>query len=199
MKVSGWPMKVSVRALFLLPCAALLVAAVPTAHAAPLYSVSGSVWAGQYPDNSNVPVAGSAVYGTTATATFTLTNSSASSLFNFDSSTDSGLTSFLTTGYSPSGLNGDTLTYLTGSSHAGDSIDNDLFQFVGTTALANGTYTLEHDDGFLLYLNGLLVASDPGKNFATATTLCVGTTGCTYNIPTTGDVSRSEEHTSELQ
>jgi hypothetical protein len=138
-----------------------------------------------------VPVAGSAVYGTTATATFTLTNSSASSLFNFDSSTDSGLTSFLTTGYSPSGLNGDTLTYLTGSSHAGDSIDNDLFQFVGTTALANGTYTLEHDDGFLLYLNGVEVVSEPGPTGAATTTLCVGTTGCTYNIASTGGASES--------
>jgi len=183
-------MKHSLRALHLLPCAALLLAVATTAHATN-YSVSGSVWEGGYPDNTNVALSGAPIYSTTATATFTLTNTSASSLLNFDSGSDSGLSSFLTTGYSPSGSNGDSLTYLSGSSHAGDSVDNDLFQFLGTTALANGTYTFEHDDGFALYLNGVLVVDEGGPTAATTTTLCVGTTGCNYNIASTGDAVES--------
>jgi hypothetical protein len=184
-------MKLLVRALSFLPCVALLIAAAPTAHAAP-YMVSGSVWEGGYPDNTNVSLSGAAIYSTTATATFTLSNTSASSLFNFYTPTDTqGLSSFLTSGYNSDTSNGDTLTYLTGASHAGDTTDNDLFQFLGTTSLANGTYTFEHDDGFALYLNGALVVDEGGPTAAATTTLCVGTTGCNYNIASTGGASES--------
>jgi hypothetical protein len=183
-------MKLALRAVIPLSCMVLSLAVASTAHAV-TFSVSGSVWEGGYPDNSNVPVSGSAIYGTTATATFTVTNSVASSLLNFDSGNDSGLTTFLQTGYSPSGPNGDTVTYLSGASHGSDSVDNDLFQFIGTTSLANGTYTFEHDDGFLLYLNGVEVVSEPGETAAATTTLCVGTTGCTYNIASTGGAVES--------
>jgi hypothetical protein len=101
----------------------------------------------------------------------------------------------LTSAYSSGNPNGDTLTYLAGgtkgSSAANDSIDDDLFKFTGTTALANGTYDFEHDDGLLLYLNGVLVVNEGGPTAAAETTLCVGTTGCDYNIATTGDVAES--------
>jgi len=189
-------MKLSVRALSLLPCVALLLAATPIAHAQ--FMVSGSVWEGGYPDNTNVPVAGSAIYSTEATAYFTVSNASASGLFNFDSANDtSGLSSFLTTAYpggggNPAGgSNGDTLTYLAGgtkgSSAAGDTVDNDLFEFVGTTDLAaNTVYTFEHDDGLLLYLGGTLVVNVPGATAASETTLCVGTPGgsptCDFSV-----------------
>ena len=55
------------------------------------------------------------IYSTTPTATFTLTNTSATALLNFDSANDDGLTSFLTHAYPGGGSNGDTLTYLSGS------------------------------------------------------------------------------------
>jgi hypothetical protein len=142
---------------------ALMLGASTLAHA---QSVSGSVWEGG--TTSNVPPAGSAIYSSTPTATFTLTNSSASSLFDFWSATDNGLSSFLTT--DPGGTpNGDTLTYQTGASAAGDGINNDLFQFTGTTTLTTSTYTFAHDDGMTLYLNGVEVIDAPGPTAAETT------------------------------
>jgi hypothetical protein len=170
-------MKVFARALSLLPCIALLIAVAPTARAA-TYSVSGEVWEGGYPDSTDVPVAGSSIYSTEATAVFTVTNSSNTALFSFNSNDNGGadytLSAFLTSG-------GDALTYQSspastkGSGAAADSVDNDLFSFTGTTSLADNTvYSFEHDDGMLLYLNGALVVSEPGPTAAETTTLCVG-------------------------
>lgn len=158
---------------------ALLIAATPNAHAQ--YSISGEVW--ENGTTTNVPVAGSSIYSTTPTATFTLTNTSATALLDFDSANDDGLTSFLTHAYPGGGSNGDTLTYLSGSGAANDSIDNDLFEFQGTTTLANDTiYTFEHDDGLLLYLGGTsagdLVINAGGPTSAATTDLCV-------DVPTT--------------
>jgi hypothetical protein len=170
----GDRMKVSLRVLCLLPCMALDLAVSTVAHAT-TYSVSGEAWEGG--TTGNVPVAGSSVYSTAPTASFTLTNSvSATDLFNFYSSTDNGLSSFLTTNPSSTG-NGDTLSYITGASHANDSIDNDLFQFTGTTTLADGTYTFSHDDGLLLYLNGVLVVNNGGPTSAETTDLVICSSG----------------------
>ncbi len=141
------------------------------------YSVSGQVW--ELPSFQSVPTQGSAVYSSTPTASFTLTNTtSASDLFNFYSGNDIGLSSFLTTG--PGGPNGDSLAYLSGSSHAGDSINNDLFQFSGTTMLTNGTYTFAHDDGLLLYLSGITnpVINAGGPTAAVTTDFTVCASGC---------------------
>ena len=83
--------------------------------------------------------------------------------------------------------NGDTLTYLAGgtegSAAANDSINNDLFQFLGSTTLTNGTYNFEHDDGLILYLtgNGLsnsAVIDAPGPTAAAATSFSVCASGC---------------------
>jgi len=180
-------MHLPVRRLSALCCSALLLAVASTAHAA-TFSVSGEVW--ENGTTTNVPAIGNSIYSSTPTASFTLTNTSASALFNFDSGNDVGLSSFLTTDTSHTS-NGDTLTYITGSGAAGDNINNDLFEFQGTTALANGTYDFEHDDGLLLYLNGVLVVNEGGPTAATTTTLCVGTTGCDYNIASTGDTAES--------
>jgi hypothetical protein len=107
-------------------------------------TINGSVWenATSYPNTfpSTAPAG-------TATATFTVSHSGGND-FSFTSSTDNGLTAFLTSG-------GDTLKYLTGASAAGDSINNDVFQFTGTTYLTAGTtYTITHDDGMYLFLTG---------------------------------------------
>jgi len=168
----------------LIPCMSLLLAVAPLAHAS-TFSVNGSVW--EIPAFQNVPVAGSSVYGTTPTATFTVSNTAANNLFNFNSNNgpaDYTLSNFLTSG-------GDSLSYATGSSHSGDSLDtpgncnsstcvtDDLFQFTGSTTLVNGTtYDFEHDDGLLLYLNGSLVVNAGGPTSATTTPFSVCASGC---------------------
>jgi hypothetical protein len=79
--------------------------------------------------------------------------------FSFTSGTSNNLT--LDPTYSLSGFltsGGDGLTYLTGSSHGVDSINNDVFEFTGTTTLVAGhTYTINHDDGMILFINGVKV------------------------------------------
>jgi hypothetical protein len=163
-------LKVSVPAL--VSCMAMLLAGASMLHATS-YSVSGQLWEGG--TTGNVPVAGSPIYGTPPSAVFTVSNTSSTALFNFYSPDDSNLTNFLTFG-------GDTLTFTSGAGTANDQIDNDLFEFQGTTTLANGTYTFSHDDGLLLYLDGVLVVNAGGPTAEVPTTLCVGTSGCDYNI-----------------
>jgi len=165
-------MKLSFRSLSLASCVAVLLAAAPLAHAD---TVTGDVW--ELPTFSNVPVLGSAVYSSTPTASFNISNPSATALFNFRSDNDGSLTGFLTTGVGDAS-NGDTLTYLTGSAHGADGINNDLFEFQGTTSLTNGTYTFSHDDGLLLYLDGSLVINAGGPTSATDTSFTVCASGC---------------------
>jgi hypothetical protein len=173
-------MHLPVRSLSALCCSALLLAVASTAHAA-VFSVSGEVW--ENGTTSTVQAIGNSIYTSTPTAAFTVTNSSATNLFNFDSNnaiSDYTLSNFLTSG-------GDSLSYITGSGAAGDSIDNDLFDFSGNTTLSSNTvYDFEHDDGLLLYLNGVLVVNEGGPTAATTTSLCVGTPSgsptCNYSI-----------------
>jgi hypothetical protein len=156
---------------------AFMLGASTVAHA---QSISGEVW--ELPSFSTVPAMGSSVYSSTPTVTFTETNSSASSLLNFYSPGDANLNSFLTHG--PGGPNGDTLTYNSGAGHSNDGINNDLFQFTGSTTLANGTYTFAHDDGLILYLTGNGLLNDAainagGPTAAVTTDFCVGSgSGC---------------------
>jgi hypothetical protein len=180
-------MKLSFRASYLLPCTALLLAVAPMAHAQ--YSISGEVW--EDGTSTDVPTLGSAIYSETPTAIFTVTNSiSATDLLNFYSSDDvtGGLTGFLTTA-AGGGSNGDTLTYLSGASTGGDGINDDLFQFQGTTTLTNGSYNFEHDDGLILYLTGNGLTNDavidaPGPTSAEATAFTVCASGCSATAGT---------------
>jgi PEP-CTERM motif len=156
---------------------AVLLAAAPFSHAD---TITGSVWDLSASPFTTVPnltgtpaqsgvTPGSGIYSTTPTTTFTLSNPDSTALFNFRSNDDSSLTGFLTTGTGGTS-NGDTLTYNTG----GDGgINNDLFEFQGTTDLAAGTYDFSHDDGLLLYLNGSLVVNAPGPTSATDTSFVV--------------------------
>jgi hypothetical protein len=175
-------MKMSFRAVSLLPCLALLLAVAPAAHATN-FSISGQVWQESSFQNVSDGLAGESG---SPTAVFTLTNTSATNLFNLNSNNAGGdytLSNFLTSG-------GDTLNYISGSSLGGNSIDNNLFVFTGNTTLASNTvYSFEHDDGLLLYLNGSLVVNEGGPTSASTTTLCVGTPGgsptCNYSIANT--------------
>jgi hypothetical protein len=156
-----------------------------TAHAV---SVSGSVYEGQ-PGPNVLADPGGAPYALVPTDTFTLTNASATGLFNFYSANDGpgpvgGLASFLTT--TPASTpNGDTLV-LSNPATANDSINNDLFQFTGTVTLTDQTYTFLHDDGLLLYLNGMLVINDGSPTSAENTFFTVQTGGTASNSCTTG-------------
>jgi hypothetical protein len=120
-------------------------------------SISGSVWAGAavYPANlSTTPPSG------TPTATFTISNPSGD-IFDFYSSTDDNLTGFLT----DDGINGNTVTYLTGGNQVGScsgvtlascGINNDVMEFTGTTYLVKGaTYSVTKDDAAYLLINGV--------------------------------------------
>jgi len=94
----------------------------------------------------------------TPTASFTLTNASASALLNFflpQSSGDVDLFNFLN-------YSGDTLggtTSITSTSTAGlNNIENGLFEFTGTTTVTSGeVLNIQDDDGVELFLNGTLV------------------------------------------
>jgi hypothetical protein len=156
-------MKLNLRSILATSCAAVMLFAVTSAKADTL---NGSVWVGG--TTSNVPVTGSSIYSTTPTDTFTVSNPSSAAILSFSSGDDSSLTGFLTAG-------GDMLTYHTG----GDGgINNDLFQFTGSVSLTNGTYTYQHDDGMILYLNGTAVINDPGPTSATPTSFTVCASGC---------------------
>lgn len=137
-----------------------------------------SVWVGG--TTTSVPTNNAAgnlgIYGTTPTDTLTVTNADPTAILNFYSGNDASLTSFLSTSAAGAhGSNGDTVAYLTGSD---GGINNDLFQFTGTTTLTDGTYTYEHDDGMVLYLNGTAVINAPNPTAATPTSFTVCASGC---------------------
>jgi hypothetical protein len=162
-------MKFSFRALSLASCIVVLLAAAPLAHAD---SVSGSVW--EIAAFTTVPVAGSPVYSTSPTATFTVSNTTPGNLINFDSRKGAG--DYTIAGFLGSG--GDTVSI---SGHGSDLLNtppgcnastctvNTLFQFTGTTTLLAGDYNFAHDDGLLLYLGSSLVINAPGPTFPTNT------------------------------
>ena len=60
---------------------------------------------------------------------------------------------------------------------AGLSLDNKELQFFGSNYFAAGTYTITHDDGVFLYLNGTQVVSSGSPTTAETSTFTVGTAG----------------------
>lgn len=170
-------MKSPLCAVLLAPCMALMLGAATVAHA---QSISGAVWEGG--TTTNVPALGSSIYSSTPTVTFTATNPSVTGLLDFYSGGDVSLNGFLTT--APGGLsNGDTITYNSGASHSTDGINDDLFQFEGSTTLTNGSYNFAHDDGLILYLTGNGLVDDmainaPGPTAAENTAFTVCASGC---------------------
>jgi hypothetical protein len=102
-------------------------------------------------------------------------------VINFFSTTDVGLTSFLTTA-AGGGANGDTVSYLTGGAgQATDIINDGLFEFSGSSFLTAGYQIfVRHDDGANLYLNGVPVIFSPAPTSNGFNTFTVPTTG-TYN------------------
>jgi hypothetical protein len=70
-------------------------------------------------------------------------------------------------------------TYLTGATHGGDTLLNTLFNFTGTVSVTqNETFTVGHDDGLTLVINGVHVIDAPGPTgFATTNFTWTGAAG----------------------
>ncbi len=77
--------------------------------------------------------------------------------------------------------NGDTTTGLS-AALAATSLNNTEFMFTGQTSLVAGTtYTLTHDDGADLFLNGVQVVNSPNPTVPFPSTFSVAVTGI-YNF-----------------
>jgi hypothetical protein len=106
-------------------------------------------------------------------AIFTVTGSDPTQLFNFTDDNGYSVGPFLN--YGSGGGSIYTISWDTGAGHVTDNLDDSLFQFQGTTTLADQTiYTFQHDDGFILYLNGVPVVNDGGPSAPVVTDFCVG-------------------------
>lgn len=141
-------MNFSIRNLALFPCLVAFVALTGLSSSARADSIAnGSVWEGatSYPNSLSTTAPSG-----TPTATFTVDATSG----NVISFVGTGGSSYTLGGFLTSG--GDSVNFLTGASHAGDSINNDVFEFTGYVDLAPGTYTITHDDGMYLWVNGVL-------------------------------------------
>jgi hypothetical protein len=124
-----------------LACVAALIAAAGTAHADNI--VSGTVWQNQAPFvNLTTPLAPPVG---AAAATFTVNGIN----FNSNGSTDYTIGSFLTSG-------GNTVSNPSAgfAGISGNTLNNTIFEFSGTTFLAAGSYNVTHDDGVYVFLNG---------------------------------------------
>jgi hypothetical protein len=68
---------------------------------------------------------------------------------------------------------------LTGAGELGNTVDNTIFDFTGTVSVTNGeTFTVGHDDGLTLIIDGISVINDPGPTpFSVTTATYTGPTG----------------------
>ncbi len=144
--------------------AAVAVMALFAASANAANTVVGSIWENQATAASNATIAN--VPGTTPDVTFTAPSTPLSFTSTGVPYTIGG---FLSTGGA---------TFLTGSSHSGDTLQNTLFDFKGTVSVTSGqTFTVGHDDGLTLVIGGLTVINVPQPTAFVNTTV-------TYNGPT---------------
>jgi PEP-CTERM motif len=174
-------MKLSFRAFSLAFCAAALLAIALPAHADNI--ITGSVWINQAPYvNLTTPLAPPVG---AAAATFDVNG------INFNSSnTSNGYTveGFLTSG----GNTVSNFNILNGNPNLGSTTENNtIYEFSGTTYLTAGTsYSVTHDDGVYLYLDGSTVnvlPSDSGFPTSADTE--------TFSVATSGDYSFMFEYT----
>ncbi|HVC59133.1 MAG TPA: PEP-CTERM sorting domain-containing protein [Acetobacteraceae bacterium] len=80
--------------------------------------------------------------------------------------------------------------FLTGGSHAGDSLANTVFQFTGTIGLnaGNNSFVVGHDDGVVLTIAGFgTVVNAPGSTGLSLTPFNVDNTGAAGNFAFTLD------------
>jgi hypothetical protein len=142
--------------------AALFLVQSGTVHAG---TINGSLWIfpnDTVPDNAipaNVPV-------TTPDVTFSVTGTG----LNLQSGPLYTIGEFLAS---------QSATILTGSANLGHTLDDTLFNFIGTVSVTHGmTFTAGHDDGLTLIIGGVTVISAPGAtSFVNTTQTYSGPTG----------------------
>lgn len=128
-------MKLNFRAICVASSLALLISISSVAHA---NTITGAVYdTPAYP----APLAPHGP-GTPALATFTVSN------INFFSG---GGSSYTVAGFLNSG---GSLLNISSASVGAQTLNNKAFEFLGSVNLAAGTYTVTHDDGMFLYLDG---------------------------------------------
>lgn len=162
-------MKLKTRILFAVPCLAALLAFTGAAHAS---TFTGSVWenATSYPNSLPATTSGLG----TPSATFSVDG------INFNSSNAAnGYTvgGFLTTG-------GNTVSNQSASfaGIANDTLNNTIYEFTGFTNLVAGqTYEVTHDDGAILYINGVRVIDAGVPTAAEVSSFVAGATG-TFSV-----------------
>jgi len=144
--------------LLTLSMAGLLLGA--TAHA----DIIGSIW------ENNPVAAGNAIPANVPNTTPDVTFDIPGSVINFQSNGQYTIGQFLASGGA---------TILTGAGHAGDILNNTIFNFTGTVTVTNGeTFTAGHDDGLTLIIGGITVISAPGPTgFATTMQTYTGPSG----------------------
>lgn len=169
-------MKLSLRALALVPCLAAFMSVSGNAQ------ISGIEWNGW---SANVPTLGGQPAASTANLTFT------STAIDFcEGQTGTGactppnsnytLAGFLSSQGGASGVSG--VTYQNGGAGT-DTMDNTLWEFSGTALFTTGeVFDVGHDDGTQMYINGVNVLSDPGPtSFVLTPFTYTGPTG-TYSF-----------------
>lgn len=118
--------------------------------AASANTVTGSIWENQPGPAGNATPAN--VPGTTPDVTFSTTTP-----INFNSGILYTIGEFLSSG------SGSTI--LTGAGELGNTLNNTIFNFVGTVSVTNGqTFTVGHDDGLTLVIDGNTVINLPGPH-----------------------------------
>lgn len=133
------------RVLSVLSCMAAFLAVAPLAQAG---TISGTVYINQAPFTGN-PLALPPYTGTHAT--FNVNQ------LDFTANAGPGYTiaNFLTSNGSV--LSNKSANFATvNAANPGDGLDNTIFDFKGSSYLSAGTYTVRHDDGAYLFLNGVM-------------------------------------------
>ena len=150
--------------LAILAASAFAFASVATVQA----SITGTVWeapASGLVDNTSDSVPASAPSAGTASVTFSVPNGSIdfTSIVGNDNSANYTIGSWLATGGA---------TILTGSGASGNTMNDVLIQLVGSVTMTSGqTFTVAHDDGLTLSINGSSVIDVPGPTSPTVTTV----------------------------
>jgi hypothetical protein len=175
-----------------LSCSLALAGVLSIAGTASANSINGYVWAdasSYTPGGPNPGFSIPAGWPNSASIAFTVSNPSNPFLFNFYSSTDSNLESFLTTN-PMGGWNGNTVMFTKGANQASATscptgtlvacgINNDVMEFTGNAYLNKGQmYSFTHDDGMYLNIGSTQVITAGVPTSAAANTFTwTGSTG----------------------
>jgi len=161
-------MKLNLRTLLAIPCLAAFLAVAGSAHAS---TFTGSVWQNQAPFPASLPANTSGLGAPAATFDISGIN------FNSNGSTDYTIGSFLTSG-------GNSVTNQSAgfAGLSGNTLNNTIFEFTGFTDLVAGqTYNVIHDDGAILYINGVAVINAGAPTAAETSTFVAAATG-TFSV-----------------